>query len=657
MAFLDRLTARGERSAALLPWLVAAALAVWLKFRVVSSDAVRESALGLRPSGVLTGWEKAALLRWDVALGLVLIPIALIVAGLVLPRWARVALSTVLALVAAAVLIVQESVRAATGGFTSFGTLARATDWALRSRDTSLLVMPAGERIVLPACVVLVVVAALAAAFASERWLRRMNVVAAMVVAAGVCAAMVLFVVRAPAIEWRQPMLLLVARAAVDATPAVSADGKPGLTLAGLRSRDRELAQLPDAAPSPWAGKAQGYNVVFFVLETAPAVVFDPARDSLRDMPNARRLRQNSFVATSHFSTLPLSSSALFSLFTSTYARGADAVGASLAENVQLPGMIRDLNAAGYETGYYGFVWKAHRERDDRMFASLGFKRIVESNLDEGDLEGKTTFKGPIEYVERHDRELLAKVLNDIHEWSAARQKFAAVFFPQLGHDPWRAPKGSKAKTLLDRGHALAVYQDAWLGELLAELERDGALDRTMVVLTSDHGLRTTEDPEQKTLRLVSTRGDDIMIRVPLLIWAPRILTSPERIEWPTSHIDLAPTILDLLAVPHDPAREQGMDIWNPGLRNRRLFLAMDFFGVQTGFSQGGEFYMRSRSQTVFKSTRAHFEDGDALLQDSQESALVRKVLDEHDRLQQALLTHMFRGDSEPPAATSGRQP
>jgi hypothetical protein len=66
---------------------------------------------------------------------------------------------------------------------------------------------------------------------------------------------------------------------------------------------------------------------------------------------------------------------------------------------------------------------------------------------------------------------------------------------------------------------------------------------------------------------------------------------------------------------------------------------------------------MRSRSQTVFKSTRAHFEDGDALLQDSQESALVRKVLDEHDRLQQALLTHMFRGDSEPPAATSGRQP
>ena len=47
----------------------------------------------------------------------------------------------------------------------------------------------------------------------------------------------------------------------------------------------------------------------------------------------------------------------------------------------------------------------------------------------------------------------------------------------------------------------------------------------------------------------------------------------------------------------------------------------------------------------MFKASSAHFEDNDALLQDAEESRLVRKVLAEEDGLQQALLFHLFNGE------------
>jgi arylsulfatase A-like enzyme len=658
MRTIAQSVSRCEPAVSVLPWLVPASLSVWLKFRIVNSDAVRESVLGVRSSGVLSVWEKAALLRWDIAVGFVLVPLLLIAVGLLVPRRWRAALSGLLAAMVAIVLIVEETARAASGGFVSLRMLGRAADWVFRSHDPSLLYMPVENRVALLVSIALVIAAVVVVARASEPTMRRLNGITAMSLIAGACAALALSAVNAPKVFWDQPMLLAVAHAAIDA-PAEKASAstteKTGPSLAELRDRHRRLSQLPDPQPSPWTGKANGYNVVFFIMETAPAQVFDPARDDLRDMPNLRRLRQNSFVATSHFTTLPLSSTALFSMFTSTYARGSEAVGASLAEDVHLPGMVRDLDAAGYDTAYYGFVWRAHRERDDRMFASLGFKHVNEASINpDEDREGKSTFKGPIEYVEGHDRELLGKLRHDIQDWTSSRQKFAAVFFPQLGHDPWRELKGSRARTLMERGHALVVHEDAWLGELLAELEGDGAAGNTIVVVTSDHGLRTNEDPEQKALHLVTTRGDDIMIRVPLLIYVPKVLARQVRIEWPTSHIDLPPTILDLVGVAHDRAAEQGVDIWNTGLEHRRLFLAMDFFGVQTGYTEAGAYYMRSRSQTVFKSTRAHFEDRDALLQNSPESARVGKILDEHDTLLQALLARLFAGEPErSPVATA----
>jgi hypothetical protein len=131
-------------------------------------------------------------------------------------------------------------------------------------------------------------------------------------------------------------------------------------------------------------------------LEATTAQSFDPARDSLADMPNVRRLREQSFLMGSHYASCPLTNAAAFSIFTSLSQKRAS--GEEMRRNVVIPGPISNLRVAGYDSGYYGYVWKIPAECDDLMLASFGFDRIVEPEIDPKlDGEGNSTFFGPVD--------------------------------------------------------------------------------------------------------------------------------------------------------------------------------------------------------------------------------------------------------------------
>ena len=197
----------------------------------------------------------------------------------------------------------------------------------------------------------------------------------------------------------------------------------------------QKASHVPAHAPSAFTGSAKNYNVILFVMEATTAQAFDPARDSLSDMPNVRRLREQSFLMARHYTSYPLTNAAAFSIFTSIYEKSPS--GDLIGNQVQVPGLVRSLRGAGYETGYFGYVWKISSQRDDRMLARLGFDKIVEPKIDAGlDWEGNSTFYGPVEYAEGHDLQALGSLREQIHDWTARRQMFAAAFFPEIGHDP-----------------------------------------------------------------------------------------------------------------------------------------------------------------------------------------------------------------------------
>lgn len=96
------------------------------------------------------------------------------------------------------------------------------------------------------------------------------------------------------------------------------------------------------------------------------------------------------------------------------------------------------------------------------------------------------------------------------------------------------------------------AYVDGRIGELLAELERRGDLERSLVVLTADHGEGLGD---HKHVGHISQLYDSL-IRVPLVLSMPGRLPQGHRIANPAALVDVFPTIAELVGVdpPTDPS-------------------------------------------------------------------------------------------------------
>lgn len=125
------------------------------------------------------------------------------------------------------------------------------------------------------------------------------------------------------------------------------------------------------------------------------------------------------------------------------------------------------------------------------------------------------------------------------------------------------------------------LYTDHWFGRLVAGLEERHLTDRTIIVFTSDHGEELGEMGPGFWNRSHGYTVRHVQLHVPLLIRLPEARSGGRTIDAPTSHIDLAPTLLRLArpGASLKPFRLDGRDLvsWISGdvpaeARNRSLF-------------------------------------------------------------------------------------
>jgi arylsulfatase A-like enzyme len=108
-------------------------------------------------------------------------------------------------------------------------------------------------------------------------------------------------------------------------------------------------------------------------------------------------------------------------------------------------------------------------------------------------------------------------------------------------------------------------YCDTQLRRLVEFLEDRGLMDDTVLVVTSDHGSFRTGWPDRPADYHVM-RFYDELYHVPLVVYHPAL--EPGCIRGLTSHLDLAPTLLELVGL-RVPASFQGYDVLAPGCRER----------------------------------------------------------------------------------------
>lgn len=119
-------------------------------------------------------------------------------------------------------------------------------------------------------------------------------------------------------------------------------------------------------------------------------------------------------------------------------------------------------------------------------------------------------------------------------------------------HAPYAAPPDYRAgRSAYD---AEVAYTDSEIGRLFASLDAAHALDRTLIVVTADHGESLGEHGE-------TTHGlfaYNATLAVPLLVGGPSIRQGV--IDAPVSHVDVAPTVLDLVGIAR-PERVDGTSL------------------------------------------------------------------------------------------------
>ncbi len=380
--------------------------------------------------------------------------------------------------------------------------------------------------------------------------------------------------------------------------------------------RYRELTGAPPGGASPpYEGAARDADVILLVLETMPIAVLD-LRPPAEDLPGFQRLRARSFFGKQHYTTSPSSSRAVFALMTSWYPTGDVRDILSIFGGHAAPGLISRLRPLGYLSAAYSST-PASFEEDALTYRVVGFDKMIHP---EQLGRGAPVVDGtPSTWTARlmRDEILFDKMLADLAAWIDEDQRYFATFLPQVSHAPWPESVGGSGPlpTVLERGRAMLELQDAWLGRLLDLLEEKGRLDHTIIVFTGDHGLRNhAEDPA-----FVPGQLAEETFHLPLVIHSPGALVEEVDLLHPTSHLDVAPTILSLLGVERELML--GSPVWDPRLAGRRsYFIGRHYLGID-GFQEKGQFCMVN---LVFGGVQVadHFDfDGAAILPESSEPA------------------------------------
>jgi arylsulfatase A-like enzyme len=116
-------------------------------------------------------------------------------------------------------------------------------------------------------------------------------------------------------------------------------------------------------------------------------------------------------------------------------------------------------------------------------------------------------------------------------------------------------------------------FMDYHVGKLLAELRHQGIAERTLVVITADHGEGLGEHGELTHSYYVY----DSTMRVPLIVALPGTLEPGRRVAQPVRTADIAPTVLELAGLP--PLNDiQGVSL-APLLFGRSLPPELDAYG------------------------------------------------------------------------------
>ena len=312
------------------------------------------------------------------------------------------------------------------------------------------------------------------------------------------------------------------------------------------------------SSPRLTSGACRGCNVLLVTIDTLRSDRVGAFGGRTGLTPNLDRLAESGLRLTRAYTPAPLTLPAHASILTAVSppvhgmrANGLFRLGPSL------PTLATVLKGAGYRTGAFvgAFVL------DARFGLNRGFDVY-------DDRYGEKPSGDPAEGAERPAEDVIKPALAWIlgptpDAESAVANSGSRIPNPESRwfawvhlydpHEPYRAPEPFASR--YEPYDAEVAYTDAMIGRLLDQLRAAGQLERTLVVVTADHGESLGEHGE----RTHGVFTYDVTMRVPWFLWAERRIPA-QSFGGLSRLIDLAPTVTDLVGVP-TPATFEGRSV------------------------------------------------------------------------------------------------
>lgn len=314
-----------------------------------------------------------------------------------------------------------------------------------------------------------------------------------------------------------------VSERAVATDPAESAE-RPSTALAWTEA-------VGDLYPEAW-------NVVLVTIDTLRADRLGCYGYGEIETPHLDRLASEGILFENALTTVPFTLPAHSSIMTGVYppVHGVrENVGYALDE--RLPTLAEDLSAAGRRTG--GFI--SAFVLDGRWGIDRGFERYYD------EFKVQDTGMLNIGSVQREGPETIGQAEAWLDE--AAGSPFFLWLHLFEPHDPYEAPEPFASRYPKRPYDAEVAYTDSLVGRLREMLEWRGLLERTLLVVTGDHGEGLGDHGEYFHGYFVY----DSTAQVPLIVRLPQARLGGRRVAAAVSHVDLRPTILEALGAPAPP--------------------------------------------------------------------------------------------------------
>ena len=191
------------------------------------------------------------------------------------------------------------------------------------------------------------------------------------------------------------------------------------------------------------------------------------------------------------------------------------------------------------------------------------------------------------------ERAMFEMACADMEKLHAEQRPFFLTIVGSIGHSPFidlRSPadraRGPASREV--RMANLAMFQDQLIGSVVAKLRKMEILDDTILLITGDHGSRSAVDYPGMDLPYVS----EVSYHVPMVIHYPAAFSKPAVIRRLTSHIDIVPTILELMGLNKAGYLHQGLSMFDKALDDRVTFFFGEHFFAADAFHYRGQFMM-----------------------------------------------------------------